>query len=522
MRYVVTVIVCFVLVAGLPSRSIYGGPVPPIPASRLQPAIPGGRTLPVKPPVNSGTPVPSYTRAELERSPISGILYRGILEGLTTGTANAENAASLTQSFQPALDAFIQGSANASADANRDAEPSVIAITAGGSDRTTSAVIKYAPGPFIYYSSTTDFANFLRGRMPTTGYTYSGDPYLDLNPSAGGVAPYRTYCAGISFNSTTSPQNSPNAIVVWHSDPADNGAWTSAPAIVDSRGAGYLLDKPSMTVSWHNGVDLGYVYTAYTSFDYVNNNSAIVVARSTDGGVTFPQKTILAYGGGATSGLAVVFSQVVVAPNSGVVYVLWVNEGASDIRMASSSDFGVTFGAHEIAATVNLVQRPALNGGIRAPSMPMARYNSVANSINVVWHDGSSGNTEIQYAYRDSFGWHRPPTPIVQFAMNDQFMPALDFNSQGNVVVTYYDRHADPSNLAYRGYEAFINASGTRLDANDQWMGGFDSTVPANGFIGDYQGVWDWTYATGGERAIGSWIGITGTINDNWLTQIGY
>jgi len=398
-----------------------------------------------------------------------------------------------------------------------------MSIAVNGVDRTTSTFIDYdtASTPRIHYATTTNFSTFARGTLPLpAGYNLTGDPLMDENPYTGGIAGLRMYTVGIAFNDINNPQNAANAIALWHSDPADNGAWTAAASIVDNRGAGYFIDKPDVAVSWHNGTDLGYVYVAYTSYDFVNNNTAIVVARSVNGGATFPQKTVVAYGPGPNTGDAVANPQVVVAPGSGAVYVIWVDFGAGDLRMSRSLDFGVTWGAHEIAGTG--VMTGNLNGSIRAETVPMARYNSVANSINLVWHDrGANGTAEVEYAYKDSTGWHRPALPIVQFTANDQFMPALDFNVAGNVVVTYYDRHNDPSNFVYRAYEAYITSSGSRIDAADNWMGGFDSTVfGTNHFIGDYQDVWDWTYV-GGARATASWIGVNGNY-ENWLTRISY
>jgi hypothetical protein len=484
-------------------------------------------------PAAGGVPVAPYTLTTLQNSHLSGVVYHGILGSLTAkaATSTGRGLRPTTQSIggqNPLVvtpDATVQTpSINASADAAQDVEPSTVSLTAGGVDRTVTSYIQYENGtdPRIHFASTTDFSTFLRGAMPApTGYAISGDPFMDENPYAGGVAGNRMYCVGIAYNNIANPQSAANAIAVWHSDPSDNGNWTASATIADNRGSGYFLDKPAMAVSWHNSTDLGYVYLAYVSYDYVNNNSAIVVARSVDGGASFPLKTVIAYGPGPLTNNVVANPQIIVAPGSGAVYVIWLDFGAGNIQMARSTDFGVTFGAHEIAASGTL-STGNLNGGIRAETVPMARYNSVTNSILLVWHDvGANGTTEVEYAYKDVNGWHRPASPIVQFTANDQFMPAVDFNAAGNVIVTYYDRHADGTNTAYRAYEAYLTASGTRIDANDNWMGGFDSTATGNHFIGDYQGVWDWTFAVG-ERSTASWIGVSSGTYDNWLTRILY
>jgi len=513
--------------------ALFAATPPVIPAARLQPPIPAAATRPQPPPITKGIPVAPLTLQTLQNSHLSGVVYshalarltgRNVSTAVTTqGRHSAVTAGrtSVPGRLIPIADATVQNpSINASADSLQDVEPYVITMSAGGVDRTVASYIKYesASVAHIHYASTTDFSTFTRGTMPMPGgYALSGDPFMDENPYSGGVAPNRIYCVGMAFNNAE--QNAPNAIAVWHSDPSDNGNFTAAATIADNRGAGYFLDKPAMAVSWHNSTDLGYVYLAYVSYDYVNSNSAIVVARSTDGGASFPQKTVIAYR--PNSNAAVANPQIVVAPGTGYVYVLWVDFGLNQIQMARSTDNGVTFGAHEVAAS-GTMSTGNLNGGIRAETVPMARFNAAANSVDVVWHDNGANGTEVEYAYKDTTGWHRPSLPVTQFTANDQFMPAIDYNGSGNIVITYYDRHADPTNTAYRAYEAYLTAQGSRIDANDNWMGGFDSTASGtNPFIGDYQSVWDWTFA-GVEKATGSWIGVVSSVYDNWLTRISY
>jgi hypothetical protein len=531
------------------ARAVFAATPPPIPPDRLQPAVPPAPDpLPVPPP-QGGVRVPSFALETLRNSHLSGVVYYGIFRSLqhATGTSSAPvlglsslgHAEVGVRILKPTPDAIFLSEVNATSDPLQDVEPSVITINEnpGGTplDRTVTSYIKYEDSntPRIHYASTTDFSLFIRGSMPIPlGYNVSGDPLMSENPYPGGIAALRRYCAGLVYNNNDlrNPQNYPNAIGVWHSDMTDNGYWTANPAIADSRPSGYFLDKPAIAVSLHNGGDLGYVYLAYVSQDYVNSNSAIVVALSTNGGATFPQKTVVAYGPLPTpqnnNGLA--NPQIVVDPGTGTVYVLWVDFGARNIQMAASTNFGAGFGAHEIAGTGVHIGSipPGGSPGLRAETAPMARFDWYTNPSKIIltWHaDGTSG-TDILYAYRDTSGWHRvssTPTTGVQFTANDQFMPAIDFNTLGNVVITYYDRHADNTNTSYRTYEAYLTPTGTRIDATDQDLSRFDSTPPLNSFIGDYQDVWDWPFS-GGEKATSSWVGISAGTFDIWLSRIGY
>lgn len=556
-----------ILLLALPASPTFASPPPPIPADRLAPAVPAAPT-PVPPlPITGKVTVPALTLQQVQASHFSGVVYYGMLSAFqhTTSTSGqsggldglaslfarksplqpeAGEAEKLLTSPRPGQraikpDSAVSGSSiNVTNDAPPDIEPAVISTTVSGVDRTVSAYPKYdaVQTPRIHYASTTTFMlPFQAGTMPlpmngnTVLYNLTADPLLSENPFTGGKAPKRIYCAGIAYNDYAHPESKANAIAVWYSDPADNGAWTAQPSIVDSRGPNYFVDKPSIAVSWHNGTDLGYVYVAYVSYDYVNNNSAIVVATSTDG-ANFTVHPPIAYGGGPYSATTVGNPQVVVDTNSGAVYVLWVDFGAHQIQMAASPAGGSSFGAHEVAGSG--IHVGTINGNLRAETVPMARYNSANSTLDLVWHADGTNGTDIDYSYRTfsvGGGWHQYSQPVVQFTANDQFMPSLDFNSSGDVVLTYYDRHNDPQNLAYRVYEKEIYYWGDPLDTVDNLMGGDFSLVPNTGvggtnpppFVGDFQDVWDWTFADG-EKATASWIGIPSGIYDMFVTRITY
>ncbi len=103
----------------------------------------------------------------------------------------------------------------------------------------------------------------------------------------------------------------------------------------------------------------------------------------------------------------------------------------------------------------------------------------------------------------------------------DQFMPAIDFDLTGNMIVTFYDRRDDWQNILYHLYSARINSSGNRLEPNIR-VSTFQSdprnyTVYTN-FIGDYQDVW--SQASGGvDYYFPSWVGIP-NVGDIWVSAI--
>lgn len=540
LRFVGTVL----LTLAVASATLAATP-PPIPQRDLPPAhrptTPNGPPHIPAPPAPPGPPL---TLERLDTLAISGVTYYDALQTLTgkspigtTATADPTppthpTGASRRDRFSVRSTATAPTTVNASSDTFQDAEPSVVAVNVNNATYTASTVIKYVDTgerdqfgnirwvPRNHFATTTDFTSFSRGALPMPqGYTRSGDPLMAVNPYTGGVAPKRIYCTGILFNQGT--VNEPSAIGVWRSD---NGGLTwQGPTIVASQnGGGYYTDKPAISVSWYSG-SLGHVFVTWANLDTNNiGSSSIWVARSTDGGLSFPDRAVVTYDN-------VHMPSVAVNANNGSVYSVWVNNRVEDIRFAESPHGSFGFPTHEVVAEGQQLRTTAqrntnLNGGVRAPSIPMIRYNWVTQRLAVTWHAGDA-NTDIWYAYRpcsascNYWGWEWAKG-INDNGANDQFMPALDFNTSGNMVFTFYDRRNDPNNILYQQFFAYADSTGTRLEANKQI--GTLSSDPRNVFIGDYQDVWDHTYPDG-ESATNSWIGRPAGINPElYLSRIFY
>lgn len=431
--------------------------------------------------------------------------------------------------------------ANAVADSNYDVEPSVIVTNQAGVPRTTTTYIKYVPipalgvslYPTLYYSSTTDMSNFTRANMPYVyGYYLQGDPWLDANISGSGIAPNRVYASGTAFNPQWDPNcynncyQNPSAIAVWRSD--DGGvSWSDPPTVAASNGdPHYLLDKPSIAVSMASG-SAGYVYVTYVRYDtfspYVHD---IMWARSTDGGVHFDAPVSLASG-------SVAAPQVVVGP-TGYVYVLWVeftNPGQKlvYVRSRRSTDYGQSWDSTDLQGPSGYLPGYYDYGyanGTRVIGSLFARFNRIANSIGVAWHEWefySASTTDCYFAAKTGGGW-TTKVKINETNANDQFFPAFDYDYQGNYTFAWVDRRNDPANWSYDIYARYADSSGNPLGPSARLSAGL--TNPSNGiftypFIGDYLGCWFWTFYWGNPWIIG-WPGMPGGIGtwDIFLTTV--
>ncbi|HEV8658459.1 MAG TPA: hypothetical protein VGS96_07500 [Thermoanaerobaculia bacterium] len=100
------------------------------------------------------------------------------------------------------------------------------------------------------------------------------------------------------------------------------------------------------------------------------------------------------------------------------------------------------------------------------------------------------------------------PVQVSASRTNDQFMPAFDPNTLGEMTVSYYSRHQDTNNVRYRNYFNILNVNGGKPAGNsDMPMTPATDYDPADqprrpGFLGDYQDVWSWDF--GGDYGFNS------------------
>ncbi len=104
-------------------------------------------------------------------------------------------------------------------------------------------------------------------------------------------------------------------------------------------------------------------------------------------------------------------------------------------------------------------------------------------------------------------------------------MPALDFDANGNLLVTFYDRRDDTGtdpNVDYRLYRSRIDENGQALQSN-LMVGNFASTPQLSWtrpeFIGDYHETW-MTPVNGIDTWYASWTGEANNNADIFLSTI--
>lgn len=172
-------------------------------------------------------------------------------------------------------------------DAQQDVETTVISINKNNNMYTTAVRIKYglndATSFKLYYTTTISPPSGVFGSF-VSGYIPMPAGWSNAADPYLSMNPYTSGVGAGQMVLTGLLMNSDDnrAIAVWRSQ--DGGLTWSQPTIVKM---GSLVDKPHIAVSWHSGTR-GYIYVAYTQFDpSASPNARIYVARSTNGGASF-------------------------------------------------------------------------------------------------------------------------------------------------------------------------------------------------------------------------------------------
>ncbi|MDP9367255.1 MAG: glycoside hydrolase [Chloroflexota bacterium] len=288
----------------------------------------------------------------------------------------------------------------------------------------------------------------------------------------------------------------------------DGGETFAAPVKVD---IGSFDDKEWLAVDVSNGPHRGNVYVVW------QDNCVTSFSRSTDGGRTFsPRKALLTACAGA---------QVAVGPD-GTIYVLGPtytpHPDVATYRLTVSRDGGRTF--DEPRAVIQVAVMPGqLNGGFRAAALPGLAVAPDTGDLVVVWNDDRNGNVNIWLSRStDGGASFSEPIHVNDIARGDQFQPSLAIAAGGTVVVSWFDRRADPENRLADVYIARSTDGGRRFGpAVRVSTQQFDPSLAAppapsgNLFFGDYQGL-----AITGETVIPFWNDPRTGLQQIWSARI--
>jgi BNR/Asp-box repeat protein len=229
----------------------------------------------------------------------------------------------------------------------------------------------------------------------------------------------------------------------------------------------------------------GTVYASWTLFQgagrFGRSNTfspePIVVARSTDGGITWSSAIRLSQSAnnGAVGGRQ---GSLIRTGPDGTVYVFW--EGAifqhSEQLVAISHDGGVTFSRPMPVAAVNDIPSPLPGSSFRDNSFPSADVNQATGAIYVTWADqqGSPATALIEFTESDDGGmtWSAPITIGGRAGAFNAFFPSVAASPDGHHVFVAWPAQTwkAPGTTAGPGVVTQFSAYNLRTDG--AWSGG--------------------------------------------------
>lgn len=348
---------------------------------------------------------------------------------------------------------------------------------------------------------------------PSAGITSDGDPVVAFGPKPDGHGGF-TYANGARayFGSLAgSPTFGPNQELLAVSYSNDKGATWSGPVVATTRtNPVNFNDKIAIWADSNpSSPYFGYVYVSWTLFTGNGNfgNSPtyspepIMIARSTDGGLTFgkPRKLSPAHNNGIVGGRQ--GSVIRTAPN-GDVYVFW--DGAMSQQSAQvgalSTDGGRTFGRPFLVAYKNDIPGGFPGASFRSNSFPSADIDANGN-LYVAWADYTNGHSVVKLAKSTNGGANWNVSTAADVAGRSAFYPAVAVSGD-NVFIGFNAIDDVPSGTApgagvvlYDAYYVLSTDGGANFGAVAKISAASSDpdVASANGltsqFIGDYNGA---------------------------------
>lgn len=337
-----------------------------------------------------------------------------------------------------------------------------------------------------FYRSTNGGASWSVGFLPglVRANTAAPGPYESAGDPAVVAGPNNTFWyANLAFDRT----DNANSVAVSRS--TDGGAtWTTHYVIQTSatQGSGIFNDKEWIG-SDPNNADVAYV----TWTQFTGAGSAIVISKTTDGGVTWS----------APHMVSPVYTQdqgsTVLVDASGVVHVTFEtfrgSSGRDYVVYARSTDGGATFSAQLLSA-IDDIPSPLPGATYRDDSFPTLALDG--STLHVVWSNWNGSNADVLYlrSADDGVTWTTQPVAIGG-GTGDQFFPWIAA-SGGKVYASWFNRSASDDSYTISGAASIDGgvtwtAPVTLSTATSNVTSGNAFQFPSclYSFIGDYNAI---------------------------------
>lgn len=307
-----------------------------------------------------------------------------------------------------------------------------------------------------------------------TGFDTAGDPALAYDKNG------NIYYAGLAANRAGDGGARDGTVFV--SKSSDGGNTFST--VIIARGSGNTFnDKPYLAVDTTNASFSGRVYVSFSQFK--TTTGKIFFSFSNNGGETFSPPALIS-DSNINQG-----SIPAVGPN-GEVYITWRDISNTQVKVAKSTDGGISFSSAKVVANIVPIPNPLPNTNFRTNTNPTMTVDSGSGKIYIGWNDYRNGNADIFLSQStDSANTFNTPVRINDDTGNhDQFFPWLQ-TAPGRLSAIFYDRRLDASNHDLDVFYTESRDGGATFTQNQRVSDqSIDPDIQFQGqFIGDYIGL---------------------------------
>lgn len=328
---------------------------------------------------------------------------------------------------------------------------------------------------------------------PLTGFDGAGDPVVCFDSNS------NVYISGIAFKRTENPLNpigfglnAGRASTIFVAKSTDGGETFDQISLLANslQVAIRFHDKEWMAVDMNNG-NVYVMWAMFTALSMVN----VLFSRSTDGGNTWSLPQVISeypafeFGGQG--------STIEVTPD-GTIHCFWIDFQQMAVRYTYSTDQGSSFSQAVSICDVDEIPRQMGDNTYRTPTLLMSGADlgetNTSGSLYVTWNDYRNGDADILLIYSHDGGgtWSEPVRVNNDTLGNgiDQFFSAVAVSPQGYVHLVFYDRRKDENNTLVWAYYALSMDGGQNFTINTNISDiPFDGNNAPHPFIGDYIGM---------------------------------
>lgn len=320
------------------------------------------------------------------------------------------------------------------------------------------------------------------------------DPVVAFSPDGSEV-----YLAGLAYL--------PTSAVFVAVSPDGGASWPEAHIVDESDPAGRFNDKEwlgvnpetgTLLVAWQKEPALDQLRSVEHRSGVDADVGRIVLSRSTDGGATWSQPTVISRGL-HSNGTAIAFTQ------GGRAHVIWVNYETNTLDHVYSTDDGRSWTDPQPIADVDTV--PPYPRYERMHTLPALTADPDGRAIYAVWHDERNGDADVYAVASSDAGksWGHAvrvnDDPVGNGAA--QLYPWADVGPNATLHVSWYDARADPEVPLLRFYHTRAPdpslAFGPNRPASTEAFQAFCEQVPSgptdegacdeHRSLGDYTGI---------------------------------